>query len=175
MRIAEAGPLVRGLRATGNFLLRVPWPLALLLLGAWALLIWDLSSQRAPVPVGASPWWELASNLAHAPLFGTLTLLVAALCLRRRDGGWPRPERGRVALVLALALGYGVLDELHQSRVPGRDASALDVLTDLVSAVLVLWIVFTLGRRELGERQLLARLGLGIAACVASAALALLS
>lgn len=175
MRDARAGPLTRGLRTTGSFLLRVPWPLALVLLAGWGLLIWDLSSKRAPLSGGDSPWWELASNLAHAPLFGTLTLLIAALCLRRSDGIWPRPDARRVGLVLALALGYGVLDELHQSRVPGRDASVLDVLTDLVSAVLVLWIVFTLGRRELAERQLVARLGLGIAVCVASAALAMLS
>jgi VanZ family protein len=175
MHRADAGPLTRGLRAAGRFLLRVPWPLAWLLLVAWGSLIWDLSSHRAPLPAHPSPLWELLSNLAHAPLFGILTLLAAALVLRERDGGWPHPRRARIALVLALVLGYGVLDEWHQSRIPGRDPAALDVLTDLVSAALVLWIVFTLGRRELPERTLLARLGAGVLLCVACAALALAS
>ncbi|NOT31356.1 MAG: VanZ family protein, partial [Planctomycetes bacterium] len=87
----------------------------------------------------------------------------------------PRPEPARIALVLALVVGYGALDEWHQSHIPGRDASLLDVLTDGVSAALVLWIVFVLARRELSERALLARLGGGVLLCVACAALALLS
>jgi hypothetical protein len=55
--------------------LRVPWPLALALPALWALLIWDLSSHRVPLPTHENKFWELLSNLAHAPLFGTLTLL----------------------------------------------------------------------------------------------------
>lgn len=171
----ERGPLTRGLRAAGSFLLRVPWPLGLVLLGSWGFLIWDLSSHRAPHLAGPSLFWELASNLAHAPLFGILTLFAAALVLRARAGAWPRPEPARIALVLALVVGYGALDEWHQSHIPGRDASLLDVLTDGVSAVLVLWIVFVLARRELSERALLARLGGGVLLCVACAALALLA
>ena len=175
MQAAEAGRLTRALRAAGHFLLRVPRALVALFLCAWLLLIWDLSSHRAPIPTGASVVWELVSNLAHAPLFGTLALLAAALCLRERDGAWPRPRAARIALVLALVVLYGSIDELHQSHVPGRDASPFDVLTDGVSAAQVLWIVYTLGRAELTERRLLARLGVGIALCVASATLALVS
>jgi VanZ family protein len=165
--------VTRALRAAGRFLLRVPWPLALLLLGGWAFLIFDLSSHRAPLPARPNLAWKLASNLAHAPLFGILGLLAAALLLRERDGAWPRPRPLRCALVLLLVLAYGAFDEWHQSGVPGRDASALDVVTDGVGAALVLWIVLSLGRPELRERVLLARLALGIVLCVASAALAL--
>lgn len=32
------------------------------------------------------------------------------------------------------AVGYGIIDELHQSMVPGRDASAGDVLADALGA-----------------------------------------
>jgi VanZ family protein len=175
MRDPDAGRTTRALRAAGRFLLWVPWPLALLLALAWALLIWDLSSHSVPIPVRPSLFWELLSNLAHAPLFGVLTLFVAACALREREGGWPRPRRARVVLVLACVLGYGVLDEWHQGRIRGRDASALDVLTDLVSGVLVLWIVFTLGRDGLRERQLVLRLGAGVLLCLACATMALLS
>ena len=171
----DPGRTTRALRAAGRFLLWIPWPVAALLAVAWGMLIWDLSSHRVRPLAHPLLAWELVSNLAHAPLFGLLTLLLAAWFLR--DGGreWPRPRPERIALVLACTLGYGLLDEWHQSRVPGRDASLFDVLTDVLSGGLVLWIVFTLGREGLRERQLLARLGVGVVLCVGSAALALLS
>jgi len=39
-------------------------------------------------------------------------------------------------LVAAIALGYGTFDEWHQSRVPGRTADALDVMMDILGALL---------------------------------------
>jgi len=39
-------------------------------------------------------------------------------------------------LGLLLTAAYGGLDEWHQSRVPGRDASELDWLADLVGAAI---------------------------------------
>jgi VanZ family protein len=170
------GPVTRALRSAGRRLLALPAPLVAALVVAWGALIWWLSGHASPVAVEPSPLWEWLSNLAHAPLFGLLTLLVAALALRAPRSGvhaWPRAEGPRRALVLAAILCYGVLDEWHQSRVVGRDASALDVLTDVVAGALVLWIVGVLGRPELTERGLLARLALGLAACAACAALAM--
>lgn len=172
---ADGGGTARVLRAIGRFLLWIPWPFGLLLLVAWALLIFDLSSHAVPVPIHTNLYWELLSNLAHAPLFGTLTLFLAALVLREPDGDWPRPRRARIALVLVGVFLYGLSDEVHQSLTPGRDASLLDVLTDVVSCSVVLWIVFTLGREGLEARTLLRRLGAGALLCVASAALAMLS
>jgi len=172
MRAADPGVPVRALRATGRFLLRIPWPLAALLVVGWAALIWDLSSHSRPAPEHPSWWWELASNLAHAPLFGLLTLWVAALCLRRSDGAWPQKADARVLLVVGLVVAWGVLDEWHQSRVPGRDASALDVLTDAVSATVLLWVAVGLGRDDFGSRRLFGRLSLGVLACLAAATLA---
>jgi VanZ family protein len=175
MRAADGGRTARALRAIGRFLLWIPWPIALLLTGAWALLIWDLSSHRAPKPLHPNPWWEWISNLAHAPLFGTLTLFVAALALRGGGGEWPSPRRARIAVVLGCVFAYGLIDEWHQSHIPGREESLLDVLTDLVSASVVLWIVYTLGLEDLRARTLFARLGVGLLLCSASAALAMLS
>lgn len=175
MREADGGRAARALRAVGRFLLWIPWPLGCLLALAWMLLIWDLSSHRAPIPTHPSLWWEWLSNLAHAPLFGTLTLLVAALALREDGTRWPSPRPARIGLVLSCVLAYGLLDEWHQSRIPGRDSSMLDVVTDVVSGAMVLWIVYTLGVAELRERQLLVRLGTGVLLCCASAALASLS
>jgi VanZ family protein len=172
---ADGGRTARVLRAIGRFFLWIPAPFALLLTVAWGLLIFDLSAHPVPIRVHPNLYWEFLSNLAHAPLFGVLTLLLSASVLREPDGAWPRPRRARSALVLGSVLAYGILDELHQSRTPGRDASFLDVLTDGVSSAVVLWIVFTLGRAELEERMLLRRLGVGAGLCFASAGLAMLS
>ena len=175
MPAAEGGRTARFLRAIGRFLLWIPWPLGLCLAGAWVLVIWDLSSHRAPPPRHPSPWWEWISNLAHAPLFGTLAIFVAALALREPGGDWPSPRRARIAIVLGSVLAYGLIDEWHQSHIPGRKPSLLDVLTDMVSASVVLWVVYTLGREDLRARTLYARLGAGLFLCSASAALAMLS
>jgi len=64
-------------------------------------------------------------NFAHIPAYA---LLGASLCLALpRHRGWRM-----AALALVLTLGYGVLDEWHQSYVPGRDVSGTDLLRDLL-------------------------------------------
>ena len=170
---APPGPGTRVLRAAGSFLLRVPPVLIWGLVLAWAGMIWVLSAQAAPTPRGPSWMWELISNLAHAPLFGLLGLFLAAVCLRPAElGAWPAVRGARAGLVLALVVGYGALDEWHQSRTPGRDSSALDVLTDLVGVGSVLWIVAYLGRRDSGEGGLWLRSLLCALLCLLAAALA---
>jgi len=175
MQAADGGRTARVLRAAGRFLLWVPRPLCALLAIAWALLIWDLSSHRAPMPLHPNLWWEWLSNMAHAPLFGILALFLSAVFLREEESRWPSPRGTRIAPVVLCVLAYGLIDEWHQSTIPGRDASLLDVLTDVVSTSVVLWIVFTLGRADLRARTLIARLCVGVLLCSGSAALAMLS
>ncbi len=172
---AGAGVAGRALRSIGATLLALPAPLVGALIAAWCGLIWFLSAQTFPSLVEPVFLWELASNLAHAPLFGFLALLLAALFLRpRAAGGWPRFDAARAGLVLALVLAYGVIDEWHQMRVPGREPSAFDIVTDLTGALAVLWIVFYLGERGASDLGLAGRLLAGALAAVAAAALATL-
>jgi VanZ family protein len=168
---AEGGAVTRLLRAVGGFLVRVPWPLVGLMWAGWAAVIFDLSSQRRPVVTRESPLWEFLSNLAHAPLFGLLALFAAALLMREKEGGWPRWRAGRALAVVLLTVAYGAADEWHQSTVPGRDASLLDVLTDGVAAAMVVWVIHGLGA---GERTLHGRLLAGVALCCLAAWLACL-
>jgi VanZ family protein len=89
---------------------------------AWAALIFILSS-IPDLGTGLGGWDVLLRKLAHAAEFAILgALLVRAL----RRPGW----------AVALGIAYAVSDELHQSFVPGRQGSALDVALDSVGVVL---------------------------------------
>lgn len=44
-------------------------------------------------------------------------------------------QRNAILLTLAIAICYGVLDELHQMLVPGRSAELLDWIADSIGSV----------------------------------------
>ena len=92
---------------------------------------------------GSEQVWD---KLAHVVVFAIL----AALLLRATHGGRRLLRPGAVALAGGLALAWGILDEVHQSFVPGRFASALDVAADAVGIALAIavWAVRT---REVGR------------------------
>lgn len=92
-------------------------------------------------PPAADLGWDKAN---HFTAFGTLAFL-GMQCLR--------PRAGRAWWVLAALLVFGVLIELVQSQIPGRDADAQDVLADMMGAVMglavhavALWAVRRIAR-----------------------------
>lgn len=98
--------------------------------GALALSIaaplWWLSSQ----PGGTLRAPTGNDKLLHAAAWAALSGCVA-LALYPPLGRW---RAWGAAVVLAVA--YGVVDEAHQSFTPGRDVSGLDVVADLVGALI---------------------------------------
>lgn len=112
-------------------------------LGLWIVVIFYFSSQPPPEPHAVSgPFIGWLMNLRHAPAFGILA--VFALWSTSRAGQRLVASRKRVWIAVLLAGLYGVTDEIHQSFVPGRDASVCDILTDLAGAWLaarLLWAV----------------------------------
>ncbi len=104
----------------------------LIFLPALALIvaIFLLSHQQKPPTIGNDP--ELSSIAGHLVAFG---LLGGALYLAFRSISGTR--RIAALLAVALATGYGVVDEFHQSFVPGRHTDPWDLLTDLVGAAIV--------------------------------------
>jgi VanZ family protein len=95
----------------------------------YAGLISYLSSEPS-----LKPPFNIWDKLAHAVEFGIL----AALLWRAIGGSFlasatPR----RAALYLAACALYAGLDEYHQSFVPGRDSSLLDVLADVTGASII--------------------------------------
>jgi len=103
-------------------------PLRYLAAPTLALTLWLLSSRSTlPMPSGILGLDKLAHFAAYATLAVTLVL-------------WPKAETWRLRplrtalIIIAIASVYGGIDELHQSYVPGRDASVFDWLADTLGA-----------------------------------------
>jgi VanZ family protein len=94
---------------------------------AWAAVIFALSS-IADLGTGLGGWDTLLRKVAHTVEYAVL----GALLLR---------ATGRVGVALALGTLYAASDEIHQSFVPGRLGSPLDVAIDAVGVAcgVVLW------------------------------------
>ena len=94
---------------------------------AWAALIFALSSVP-DLGTGLGGWDLALRKLAHAAEFAVLgALLVRAI--------------GRGGLAFALGTLYAVSDEIHQTLVPGRMGSPVDVAIDVIGVAcgVVLW------------------------------------
>ena len=93
---------------------------------AWLLMITGLSSLPDSGGAERSTLMQALWNLAHVPLFGGLAFCVLK-SLRPGTSGRPR-----YALAFLACAACGVLDEWHQSFVPGRIASMGDLFLDLI-------------------------------------------
>ena len=91
----------------------------------WAAVLFLLSEAR----LDSSPsWLTINDKVVHLGLY---LVLGATLAWAQRHG-----RRGSVLLFLFLGMVYGVLDEWHQSFVPGRDPSWGDWGADAAGVVL---------------------------------------
>jgi VanZ family protein len=80
--------------------------------------------------------WGQVSRIPDWMTHGAGYAVLAVLACRALAGGLGRPVTARVAaFAVAIAVLYGVTDELHQSFVPGRVADAWDLLKDAGGAV----------------------------------------
>lgn len=94
----------------------------------WAGLIFLISSLPNP-PGQTGQEWQ--SYLAHVTEYAVLSILAArALCAFATG----MAIETAIAMAWLLSLAYGISDEWHQSFVPNRDSSALDVLADATGA-----------------------------------------
>jgi VanZ family protein len=106
-------------------------------IAALGVVFWLSSLSQVP---GANYFWDkLLHTLGYAGL--------GVLALRAFHGGF-EPLRWKATLYAAIAvIVWGISDEYHQSFVPGRTASALDVCADAVGFALAALLVasFTSG------------------------------
>lgn len=112
-------------------------------------LIYYFSSQPSGSP--AVEGFPLVGWMGH---FGGYFLL-GALLYRALAGGIFRWKVSAAWLALLGATAYGVLDEIHQMYVPGRHASAVDVMVDAVGAAAALLAVRAgiLVRERAGDKR----------------------
>lgn len=102
-----------------------------------AALYWLSSLPGTPSPedpaVYSLFYWlsPLVQNVLHVPAYVAL-----AWAWHWALGAWLRMSSARVITAWAIASGYGVFDEWHQSFVPGRYASLTDVAFDAAGATL---------------------------------------
>src|SRR5215217_1496216 len=105
----------------------VPIAVRLLPLAAWMGLIFFPSRSHLPQPLGP----DLTAVAGHVAVYALLAaLLWWGLAIRPFTPGW------RLGLSFAIAVAYGLSDEWHQSFVPGRMASVIDLVTDGCGALL---------------------------------------
>lgn len=120
-------------------------PRAVRLLGPFAVMaiLWWTSSQ-SPSDGEPSALRSWLHNGAHVIAYGGLAGAWLTVFLLRADAALRLAARHAV-MALLLTVAYGVVDEWHQSHVPGRDCSAVDVGSDFlggcIAVVLVSWSV----------------------------------
>lgn len=98
---------------------------------ALAVVFWLSSLSTVP---GARYFWD---KLLHTVGYAG----IGVLALRAFHGGFERPRPAPTMYAAWAVILWGISDEIHQSFVPGRDASVLDVGADAVGfafAVLLL-------------------------------------
>lgn len=115
-------------------------PVALRLCVPFAIMsvLWWLSS-RIPSDRSPSQLRAALHNGAHIVAYGALAGSWL-LALVRSSATAPRVAKATI-WSFALAVGYGVVDELHQSSVPARVCSFADLMTDAAGAGLALLVL----------------------------------
>lgn len=83
-------------------------------------------------------------NLLHIPLFGLLAYLW--LNALTKNGC---PAKKKLIITIIITVSYGLLDEFHQTFVPGRHGSLIDILLNLVGILMgILFFSFYRSRKK---------------------------
>lgn len=104
---------------------------------AWMGIIFWFSSQPQPFEMPESWQQELVGKAGHVIGYAGLAFLWwRALAAHRSTS-----ERRVLVLAFLLPVLYAVSDEYHQTFVPGRSGSLMDVLIDAAGAGIGLWLL----------------------------------
>lgn len=118
--------LAKAVKGMGKPRSRLAWLTAVTLAGYWIALFGATHYPRIVLPSV-----EHGDKLAHFAAYAGLAFLFATSLAARRWSWWS------IALVtMAVAAGYGAIDEVSQKFVPGRTADPYDWLADVTGAAI---------------------------------------
>jgi VanZ family protein len=104
------------------------------------LILWILSSQSIlPQPKGIFG----IDKIQHLLAYMTLACMIGLWPSR---GCWKNRPLMTTLIVTGAAAAYGILDEIHQSFVPGRDCNVWDWAADTIGAALGAGAVLAVNR-----------------------------
>lgn len=100
-------------------------------IAALAVVFWLSSMSDVP---GTRYVWD---KVLHAAGYAGLGLLA----LRAFHGGFASPRVAPTLFAASTVILWGISDEFHQSFVPGRDASARDVIADAIGFAIAVGVM----------------------------------
>lgn len=120
----------------GDFYI-VKWGLRVLPL-LYMIFIWVLSSMpaNAVVELPSSKWDGWIKESLHLVEFGLLYVLLVLALLTFTS---LTPKLNLLCIVIASL--YGLLDEVHQSFVPARSATLIDLVKDVIGVLAAAWLL----------------------------------
>lgn len=107
----------------------------------WASVIFTLSSKSSLKVSDFFLFDFVYKKIAHVFVYGLLFMLI----FRATDKNW--------ILSFVLTMLYAVSDEYHQSQVPGRNASAIDLGIDLSGANIAAYTLWKLKQSRLAKHK----------------------
>lgn len=102
----------------------------------WMALIYLVSAQPTLPHAPSAVWDVLLKKGAHVLEYAILTLLI-----------WQAAGCSRIGVAWVAAVAYAASDEFHQTFVPGRNGTPVDVLVDAVGATAAAIAIWRWSRR----------------------------
>jgi len=105
----------------------------------YIVAVWVMSSMpdNAVVELPDSKWDAGIKESLHLIEFGILYVLLVLALLTFKG-----LTAKRNIILMIIASLYGIIDEIHQSFVPYRSATMIDVVKDIIGVLVASWILY---------------------------------
>ncbi|MEW6064965.1 MAG: VanZ family protein [Bacillota bacterium] len=103
---------------------------------SYMIFIWFLSSQPSHSVIDLGFYDSLIKESLHLVEFA---ILYGLLVLAFLTGGPLSPRENKIAIIISVA--YAFVDEFHQSFIPSRSASVIDLIKDTAGVALVWFFI----------------------------------
>jgi len=115
------------------------------------IVYWIVLFAATSIPAQSVPSFGVSDKFNH--FFAYLILAVLLYLTFSFQERSMFAKRNAALLTIAIAICYGVLDELHQMLVPGRSAEFLDWVADAIGAALGVLIITILLKKFKKEEE----------------------